>query len=359
MALTNMTQDNSARVVIGVDTHRDLHVAVALDHLGRPLDQRIITTDRAGYQELLEWSDGLGRVEAFGIEGTGSYGAGLSRWLAERGAKVIEVDSPRRTVRRRGGAKSDPVDAEAAARAVLSGQATGTPKAGDDKAEMVRMLRTSRSGAIKARTAAINNLRALVVTAPGELAEQLKGLSHEHLVARVVRLRPGPLLTTTAAAKAAMISLARRIQFLDAEVAQLDASLEVLVAAAAPRLVSLLGVGTDCAGALLVSVGDNPQRLRSEQAAARLWGVAPLEASSGQTCRHRLNRGGDRQANAALYRVVVVRMRHHQPTRDYVERRTKEGLSKKEIMRCLKRYLVREVYRALTASEQAPVLEAA
>jgi hypothetical protein len=213
------------------------------------------------------------------------------------------------------------------------------------------MLRIARAGANKSRTAAINALKGLIVTAPQALAAELKGLSGGEQVDRAARFRAGPLDSTTAGAKAAMSSIARRIKELEAEIASLDAYLETLVADACPALVSLYGVGTDSAGALLVSAGDNPDRLSSERAAAKLWGVAPIEASSGLTKRHRLSRGGDRQANAALYRIVVVRMRHHQPTRDYVERRVKEGKSKREIMRCLKRYVVREVYSALTGSD--------
>jgi transposase len=349
--MTNMTQDPSVRVTIGVDTHRDVHVAVALDHLGRRLGELAVPTNRAGYADLLSWAEAQGDIEAFGIEGTGSYGSGLSRWLRDRDFAVIEVSRPNRQARRRRG-KSDPADAEAAARAVLSGEASGTPKSADDKVEMIRMFRVARSGAHKARTAAINALRGLVVTAPVELAEELKGLSVDDLVGRATRFRPGPLVSTTAGAKAAMASLARRIKALDDEIAALTQALEPLVAEACPALVALYGVGTDSAGALLVSAGDNSGRLSSERAAAKLWGVAPMEASSGMVTRHRLNRGGDRQANAALYRIVFVRMRHHQATRDYVERRIKEGKSKREIMRCLKRYVVREVFAALTATEE-------
>jgi transposase len=295
-----------------------------------------------------------GEIEAFAVEGTASYGAGLTRSLRGRGFAVVEVSRPDRRTRHSQG-KSDPIDAEAAARAVLSGKATAVPKAGDDNVEIIRMLRVARVGAVKARTAAINSFLSLVVTAPSELVEQLKGVSNKQLVERAARFRPGPVTTTIAGAKAAMASLARRIKAFEAEIAALDADLAVLVAQVAPDLVAIYGVGTDSAGALLVSAGDNPRRLKSEAAAAKLWGVAPLPATSGKTVsRHRLNRGGDRQANAALFRIVTVRMYRHGLTRDYVQRRIKEGRSKREIIRCLKRYVAREVYCALVSSGLVP-----
>jgi transposase len=358
MAMTTLAQQDQLGVTVGVDTHRDQHVAVALDHLGRRLGELSVPTEPAGYADLLSWAESFGAPEAFGIEGTASYGAGLTRWLRARGLAVIEVNRPNRQARRRMG-KSDPADAEAAARAVLSGEASATPKTGDDQVESIRMLRIARAGANKARTAAINALKGLIVTSPEALAAELKGLSTRRLVDHTARFRPGPLISTTAGAKAAMASIARRIKELETEIAALNADLEPLVAEACPALIALYGVGTDSAGTLLVSAGDNPDRLSSEGSAAKLWGVAPIEASSGLTKRHRLNRGGDRQANAALYRIVIVRMHHHQPTRDYVERRIKEGKSKREIMRCLKRYVVREVYSALTGGDGSASLEAA
>lgn len=209
------------------------------------------------------------------------------------------------------------------------------------------MLRVARSTARKARTGALNALKSLVVTAPAELRDQLRGLSATQLVTTPARLRPSAETTTTAANKTTLRSLAGPCQALDAEHAELDAQLAELTAQASPKLVDTFGVGPDSAGALLVAAGDNPDRLRSEAAFAMLCGAAPVEASSGKTVRHRLNRGGDRQANAALYRIVIVRMRHHAPTRAYVERRTAQGLSKPEIIRCLKRYVAREIYGIL------------
>lgn len=357
--MTTFAQVDEQRVVVGVDTHRDLHVAVALDHLGRRLDLLEVPTTTKGYRELLEWARSFGEVDVWGVEGTGCYGAGLTRFLGGEGELVIEVIRPNRQKRRLKG-KSDPTDAEAAARAVLAGEASGAPKAGDDLVEMIRVLRVARASATKARTQAINTLRALAVTAPPALRDRLRGLSTVALIHTAARLRPGEDRTVLAHTKLALRSAAQRCEVLDAELATLDARLEKLTAEAAPDLLEHHGVGPDTAGALLVAAGDNPQRLRSEATFSMLCGASPVEASSGQTKRHRLNRGGDRQANAALYRIVLVRMRWDPRTKDYVERRTKEGKTKKEIIRCLKRYVAREAYAALRKiNNTKPLAEAA
>jgi transposase len=344
--MANIAQITPTRVVIGVDTHKEMHVAVVLDSLGRRIGSTTIPTTSAGYRHLLAWAETHGKVEAFGVEGTGSYGAALARHLRAGGHQVIEVVRPNRQTRRRNG-KSDPADAEAAARAVLSGEANGQPKSGDDLVEMIRVLRVARATAVKARTQAINALKSLVVTAPVGLRDQLRGLPKNGLVATAARLRSGSDATTIGANKTAMRALAGRYQSLDAEIDALDTQLAELTAEASPKLVETFGVGPDVAGALLVAAGDNPDRLRSEAAFAMLCGAAPIEASSGKTVRHRLNRGGDRQANAALYRIVLVRIRHDATTRAYVQRRTEQGRSKPEIIRCLKRYVAREIYGIL------------
>jgi transposase len=349
MALSSVAHQEAICITVGVDTHRDTHVAVALDSLGRHVATTSIPTTPGGYREVLAWAVGLGAVETWGVEGTGSYGAGLTRHLQGAGQRVKEVIRPNRVARRRKG-KSDPVDAEAAARAVLSGEATGAPKSGEGPVEMIRVLRIARSSAMKQRTQAISNIRSLIVTAPAELRESLRHLSATRLVAACCGLRPGELLGPAAAVKFSLRSLARRYRDLDEEIAALDAELGPLTVGAAPALREIFGVGTDVAGALLVAAGDNPHRLRCEASFAALCGVSPVEASSGQTIRHRLNRGGDRQANAALYRVVIVRLCHDEKTRQYMARRTAEGKSKKEIIRCLKRYVANEVFAALTAS---------
>jgi transposase len=343
--MTTMPQPVPTRVTVGVDTHADVHVAVAKDAFGRRLDATSVATTPGGYRALLGWAQRLGEIDAWGIEGTGSFGAGLTRFLHGHGQVVVEVNRPDRAARRRRG-KSDPLDAEAAARTAQAHQGS-VPKAGDGQVEMIRVLRVARATAMKARTQAINALKALVVTAPDELREQLRTLSTVRLVQTTAALEPGPVTTPLAAATLGLRTLARRYQLLSAELTILDAELDRLTRAAAPRLVALFGVGSDSAGALLVAAGDNPDRLRSDAAFSMLCGSSPIEASSGKTRRHRLNRGGDRQANAALHRIVVARLRHDQQTKDYLARRIREGKSKKEAIRCLKRYVAREVFAAL------------
>jgi transposase len=346
MAITTMAHPTPPRVTVGVDTHKDTHVAAARDQLGRRLGTTQVPASSAGYAQLLSWAHALGEVAAWGVEGTGSYGAGLARFLAAHGQRVVEVNRPDRQARRRRG-KSDAVDADAAARAVQAGEATGVPKAQDGVVEMLRALRAARQTAVKARTQAINALKGLLVTAPAELREQLGGLPTGRLVGAAAELEVGTLTTPTAATKLALRGLAQRYQHLDAEIALLTEQLDALTARHAPKLRDLHGVGPDGAAALLIAAGDNPRRLHSEAAFAALCGTSPVEASSGKTRRHRLNRGGDRQANAALHRVVVVRLRWHQPTRDYATRRTTQGKTSKEILRCLKRYVAREVFAVL------------
>ena len=342
------------QVVIGVDTHQDEHVAVAIDQQGVRLAERYAPATIYGYGELERWSRKLGEVRAFGIEGTGSYGAGLARFLTGRGFTVVEVNRPDRSTRYRKG-KNDPTDAEMAARAVLAGVANATPKSGEGETEMIRMLKSTKDSAVKARTQAVNQMKALVVTSPAGLRETLDGLTAT-LAARCKSFRPGRLKDTTAAAKYTFRSLACRYLQLDKEVRDLRAELERLTRMAAPALVSIFGVGPDTAAALLISAASNPQRIHSEAAFASLCGVSPVPASSGKTNRHRLNRGGDRQANAALYRVVLVRLSHGLRTKEYMGRRTREGMSKTEVIRCLKRYVAREVFSALRHSSKVPCI---
>jgi len=337
---------NGVSVIVGVDTHRDEHVAVALDQLGTRVGTLRLATTVQGYIDLERWARELGEVAAFGVEGTGSYGAGLARFLMGRGYRVVEVNRPDRSTRRRVG-KSDPTDAEMAARAVLAGVADSTPKSGLDQVEMIRMLKSTKSSALKARTQAMNQIKALLVTAPAPLRQALRSLTSGRLVLRCAGLRSGALVTPLAAAKRALHLLARRYQHLTSEIRGLDLDLAQLTAAVAPALVSAFGIGADSAAALLVTAGSNPERLRSEAAFAALCGVSPIPASSGRTNRHRLNRGGDRQANAALHRIVIVRLRFDPRTQAYMQRRRAEGLSKTEVIRCLKRYVAREVFAAL------------
>lgn len=339
--------DPSRPVTGGVDTHRDTHVAVVIDEVGRVLGTDSFAVNAKGYAALLAWMASHGSLVKVGVEGTGTYGAGLARHLAERGIAVVEVVRPNRQVRRRRG-KSDPTDAEAAARAALNGEAAGAPKSRDGAVEALRALRVARRGAVKARTQAANALRDLVVSAPEALRARMVGLSTEQRVDQAARFRPAELTDPTEATKKAMRSLARRHQDLTAEIASLDAALDELVVEAAPEgFLDKPGVGTQVAATLLGTVGDNPHRLRSEASFAAVCGASPVDASSGKQVRHRLNQGGDRQANSALWRIVFTRMSHDPRTKAYVARRTTEGKTTKEIMRCLKRYVAREVYKSL------------
>jgi transposase len=334
----------------GVDTHSHTHHAAVIDQVGRPLGDREFTTTPAGYWALLAWLRSHGELTCVGVEGTGAYGAGLTRHLHALGVRVVEVDRPNRQLRAVLG-KSDPIDAYAAARAALTGSRAGVPKSRDGVVEAIRVLRVTRRSAVRARTQTINQLKALLLTGPTNLREKLRHLPTHELVGVCARLRvPGPRHDAGQATKLALRRLARRYQYLTEEITDADADLKQLVTTAAPRLLELVGVGVEVAGQLLTSAGDNPERLRSEAAFAHLCGVAPIPASSGKTRRHRLNRGGDRGANNALYTVALSRLRCDPRTRRYVARRTAEGLSKPEIIRCLKRYLAREIYQVLVTT---------
>jgi transposase len=288
-----------------------------------------------------------------GVEGTGSWGAGLCRYLLDHDVEVVEVDRPNRQTRRQQG-KSDPIDAEAAARAALNGTASGAPKSRDGNVEAIRALRVVRRSAMRNRVQAIHQLRALTVTAPQELRDQIRGLNRADLIDTSARFRVVDAIDPHSATRYAMRELARRIVFLDDELARIDAQIVPLVERACPELLAARGVGADTAAILLVAAGDNPHRLRNEASFAKLCGVAPLEASSGKVRRHRLNRGGDRQANHALWRITLVRMGCDERTRVYVARRRAEGLSTPEIMRCLKRYIAREIFQLLTQRVHEP-----
>jgi len=344
--VTKIAHLDGARVVVGVDTHKDEHVAVAVNGLGTRLGEHRLRATSVGYVGLERWAVGMGDVATFGVEGTGSFGAGLARFLSLRGHTVIEVSRPDRSTRRRLG-KSDPIDAEAAARAVLAGVAQGLPKSGTHGVEMLRVLKVAKDSAMKARTQAMNQMMALVVTAPADLREALEGLTASRLARRCAGFRAGDVVTPAAATKLALRSIARRHRQLTAEIRALDAELARLTGETAPALLQAFCIGPDTAAALLITAGDNPERLRSESAFAALCGVSPIPASSGKTNRHRLNRGGDRRANAALHRVVIVRLCHDERTRRYMKRRVGEGMTKAEVIRCLKRYVAREVFAIL------------
>jgi len=335
------------RVTGGVDTHGDVHVAAALDSAtGQPVGTASFPTTAAGYQALLAWLAAFGSVERVGVESTGSWGAGLARHLHAAGVMVVEVDRPDRKTRRFEG-KSDPIDAVAAARAVLSGRATGMAKTKDGLVEAIRALEIVYHGAVKDRTRAVNQFKALLVTAPEPLRANLRPLAFRAQLARARRLGAVDDIVE-ADTRLALRELAGKIRFLDAQCGRLQTRIGELAAQASPALVGLTGVGPHVAAQLLATAGDNPQRLNSEAAFAKLCGVCPIPASSGKTSRHRLNRGGDRRANNALFTMVLVRMRHDPATRAYTARRRAEGKTRKEIIRCLKRYIAREVYQALT-----------
>jgi transposase len=335
-------------VVGGVDTHADVHVAAAVDGNGGLLGIESFGADRAGYEELLGWLVGFGPVIQVGVEGTGSWGVGLSRFLADHDVGVIEVDRPNRQKRRKEG-KSDPTDAVAAARAALSGEASVTPKSRNGPVEQIRVLMVARRSARQQRIQSLNQLRHLVFTAPEEIRVRFKDRPKAGLISEAANMRPhkgsDPIMYRT---NLVIKSLARRIKSLDAEMRTIDQTLRSLITETAPTLLELYGVGVDTAASLLVTAGDNPHRLRSEGSWAHLCGTTPLPANSGKvTTRFRLSRGGDRQANAALYRIVLTRMSSDEETRRYVTRRRDEGLNTAEIMRCLKRYVARQTFKHL------------
>jgi transposase len=338
----------------GVDTHAEEHVVAAIDSVGRILGTASFPATGSGYRRLLAWLCRHGHLVRVGIEGTGSYGAGLTRFLAGEDVEVVEVNRPNRQTRRRRG-KSDTVDAEAAGRAALNGEATAAPKSGDGPVEAIRMLRLARRSALKARTQAANQITGLLVNAPDGLRSRLRNLDTARRVALCARFRSGPVTETIEATKTALRSLARRHIELSAEIETLDDHLRQLCIAANPALLGARGVGPEVAATLLVTAGDNPHRMRSEAAFAALCGASPVQASSGKITRHRLNQGGDRQANNALWRIVMVRLTCCERTQTYANARRAEGKTRREIIRCLKRYVAREIYQLLTDPPTVPV----
>jgi transposase len=335
----------------GVDTHADSHVAAAIDHNGGVLGVETFPADPGGFEDLAGWLAGFGPVERVGVEGTGSWGVGLARFLTEIGVETVEVDRPNRQTRRKVG-KSDPTDAVAAARAALSGEAAVTPKSRNGPVEQMRVLLVARRSARQQRIQTLNQLRHLVFTAPEPIRARFKDRYKTGLVTEAANMRPrkgsDPISFTT---NTVIRDLAQRIKRLNTEMQTIDHALIALLEQAAPSLLALYGLGPDTAATLLVTAGDNPDRIGSERAWARLCGVAPLPAGSGKTSgRFRLNRGGDRNANAALYRIVLTRMSSHPETRAYVARRRAEGRNTTEIMRSLKRYVARQVYKHLPAT---------
>ena len=345
--MTTLETVRSGHVVIGVDTHKHVHVAAVMDTIGGILATLTITTDAGGFKQLLEWASDFGKVLAFGIEGTGSYGATLTSFLRRHGHKVIEAGRPDRRTRRANG-KSDTLDAENAARSVLAGFATATPKTADGAVEMIRQLKIAHDSAVADRTASMVTMKAMLVHGSDELRRETSRKTQIMLARHLAALRPRVLESPDDALRHSLRSLARRWQQLDTEAKELSAMIEQLVTRTAPQLLEQFGIGDDTAAEILIVVGDNPERIRSEAAFAKLAGISPVPTGSGMTSgRHRINHGGHRQLNAAIYRTVIVRMRFHEPTIAYVARRTAEGKSKRDIIRCLKRYVIREVYHLI------------
>jgi transposase len=345
--------DDESRIIAGVDTHKELHVVAVLDDLGRMLDTATFPTTTRGYRDLTSWVCSFGEVLAVGVEGTASWGAGLCRHLRARGLNVVEVNQPDRHRRRRRG-KSDRIDAEMAARAVLAEDATACPKAGDGPVEALRQLRLARAGAMKARTAAANQLHSVCDTAPDPLRTRLRGLRTRRKVKTAARFRPADPLTPTGGAKRALVAIARRWLALDAEITELNHAIKTILDAIAAPLLARHGVGYETAGALLCTAGDNPDRLTTESSFASLCGTAPVPISTANSNRRRLNRAGDRRGNSALWTIVMVRLRsRHAPTIAYLERRVAQGHSKRDAIRCLKRFVARELYNDIQAITRA------
>lgn len=347
------------QVVAGVDTHKYTHHVEVLALNGARLGDRQVPATTAGYVELGDYVASFGQVTAVGVEGTASYGAGLTRHLRAAGLPVVEVIRPKRAQRRRG--KSDPIDAHAAAAQTLADLETTAlpiPKTGDGTVEQIRHLLLVRRSAVKARHAAAQQIKNLLVTAPQHLRDRYSTLKDADLITTLVTTRPGPATeSVTAAAGRALRTLARRHQHLTEEITDLEDDLTMLVKHTAPALVATFGIGTVTAAELLVAAGDNPDRLRTEASFAALTGTAPIPASSGRTNRHRLNRGGDRRANWALHQIALVRWSHDRRTRDYVARLQATGKTTKDILRCLKRAIAREVWHLLVHPEPVPNID--
>jgi transposase len=358
--MASMTSSISApqldRVLFGgIDTHKDTHTAALVDSAGMLVGSAVFPTTRAGYRQLLGWMGSAGTLAGVGVEGTGSYGAGICRQLSAAGIAVAEVNRPDRSQRRRRG-KSDALDAAAAAEAARAGQRIAVPKSRDGQVEALRILRLTRASAVKARTKALQQLDQLLVTGPAQLRDQLRELGRMELIRRCIAWRPDRYQAAdpTVATRIGLKKLARRYLHLDEEISDSDALLEHMVTALAPQLIAVTGIGPETAGQILVTIGDNPERVHSEAAFAMLCGVAPLPASSGKTQRHRLNRGGDRQANRAIHVIATTRKRCDPRTQAYLNKKIAEQHTRREATRSLKRLIAREVYYLLRPTPHTP-----
>ena len=332
-------------VVIGVDTHKHTHTAAAVSRHGAVLEHVTVTADPAGYVELVEFADRHAGVRVWAIEGTGSYGAGLARHLHDRDEVVVEAERPARP-KRRHGAKSDEIDAIRAAREALGRTDLATPRS-DRERQAVAIRLAARRSAVDASTDTQRQLHALVITAPEPLRQRLRAMTTTQLIATCTRLRSHATHdTTTAHTIAVLRTLARRVQALSTEAADHERAIKALIRAWRPDMLEPTGVGPINA-AVVLCAWSHPGRIRSEAAFAMLAGTAPIPASSGQTNKHRLNRSGDRQLNRALHTIVLCRLRHDPTTHAYLERRRAQGHTDREIRRCLKRYITRQLYRQL------------
>ncbi|SDL62764.1 Transposase [Modicisalibacter muralis] len=330
-------------IVGGVDTHKELHVAAVVDEHDRILGSASFPTTRHGYKSMLGWMRVFGTVDRIGVECTGTYGAGLLRYLQHANITTLEVTAPDKTARRKRG-KDDTIDAENAAHAAFAGIRTVTPKTRDGMTESLRVLKVCRKSAVAARRVALQMIQMQVVSAPEALRDLLRNMTRMQLIRTLAAWRPDltGFRDVTTAYRIALKSLARRYLELHDEIADLDVMIAAIVDELAPDLIARCAVGYESAAQLLITAGDNPERLRSEASFAALCGVSPIPASSGKTQRHRLNRGGDRAANSALHIIAIGRLRLDAITQDYVQRRLTEGHSKLEALRCLKRYIARE-----------------
>lgn len=332
-------------VVGGVDTHKDLHVAAVVDEYDRVIQTGTFAATRQGYRKMLAWMRSLGELQKVGVESTGTYGAGLLRFLQASGVEVLEVTAPDRQDRRRRG-KNDDLDAQNAAHAAFAGRRTVTPRSRDGMVESLRILKACRDTAVSARRVALQMLHNTIVCAPEGLRDQLRRMTRMQMIRTVAAWRPDltAYRDVEAAYRIGLKSLARRYLELHDEIADLDMMIAAIVAELAPDLIARNCIGNNGAAQLLLTAGDNPDRLKSEAGFAALCGVSPVPASSGKTVRHRLNRGGDRAANSALHIIAIGRLRTDEKTKAYVARRTAEGHSKLDAIRSLKRYIAREVY---------------
>ena len=337
------------RVVGGVDTHKDLHVAAVVDELDRVLGSRSFATTRHGYKQMLTWMRSFGQLRRVGVEATGTSGAGLLRYMQNAGVEVLEVTTPDTHDRRKRG-KNDDLDAQNAAHAAFAGTRTVTPKSRDGMIESLRVLKACRKTAVAARRVALQMIHNTIVCAPDELREALRKMTRMQLIRTLAAWRPDltDYRNVVSAYRITLKSLGRRYLERHDEIADLDAMITAIVDELAPALVAQNSIGHGSAAQLLLTAGDNTERLQSEASFAALCGVSPVPASSGRTTRHRLNRGGDRAANSALHIIAIGRLRTDPRTKAYVAKRIAEGHSKLEAIRCLKRYIAREVFTLIS-----------